>query len=83
MALHYEGFGEAIEWVKQQTDIDVLLNYIDGLYGRDNIEDEADLDEVRGEAINQCREEFTDKSSKEYSLVEFHLKLYQAETRRG
>lgn len=78
MSLYREGFGEAYAWVKQETDISALLDYIDALYGRDNIEDESDFDEVRNEALEQCRKEFMDTSSNEYSLVEFHVKLHQA-----
>lgn len=78
MSLYYEGFNDSFEWVKQQTDIDELLQYIDGLQGRDQIDDESDFEQVRAEAIRQCKEEFTDKSSNEYSLVQFHVKLYQA-----
>lgn len=81
MTLYYAGFNEALDWVKKQTDIEELLNYIDTLYGRDNIEDVSDFDEVFGEAIRQCRESFTDKSSNEYSLAQFHVKLYQANQR--
>ena len=74
MSLYREGYAQALQWVKEQTDVNKLLWYIDGLQGRDNIEDEDDLEEVRSEAIEQCRQEFLDTSSSEYSQVQFYLK---------
>lgn len=65
MAYYYEGYWKARE-VLLDADLETLLLHIDTLYGRDNIEDESDIEEVRREALRQCKEDFTDTSSEEY-----------------
>lgn len=78
MSLYYPGYAEARQWVLAQTDLGELLNYIDGLQGRGNLENATDLGEVKSEALRQCKEEFTDKSSPEYEQVEFWVGVYNA-----
>lgn len=78
MGLYYEGFRKAQQEI-QNADLNELLRHIDGLYGRDNIEDESDIKEVRTEALRQCKEDFTDKASPEYSMVGFYNDLLKAQ----
>ena len=70
MSLYFPGIEKAIEAVNQMTE-DELLNHIDGLYGRDNLPGNYTLDELRHEAIIQTKEDFTDKTSREYELAQF------------
>jgi len=75
MSMYYQGFNEAYQWVKDQAEVSPLLDYIDALYGRDNLDDQSDLDQVKAEALRQCKEDFTDKDSPEYERLQFHLKV--------
>jgi len=65
MAYYYEGYQEARKALLD-ADLETLLQHVDTLYGRDNIEDESDIEEVRREALRQCQKDFTDTSSEEY-----------------
>ena len=55
-----------------------LLDYIDGLYGRDNLSEDFTFEELQREALMQCKKDFTDTSSNEYKQVQFYIKLYGA-----
>jgi len=77
MALYYEGYSDAISSVRA-AEIPELLRHLDGLYGRDNVKDINNIEEVRREALRQVKEEFTDKSSEEYETVSFWQKVMNA-----
>jgi len=77
MRYFYEGYNQARQKF-QTADLDECLSLIDDLYGRDQIEDESNLEEVREEALRQLKEEFTDKSSHEYEQVQFWTKVVRA-----
>jgi hypothetical protein len=49
---HYEGYSEALEAAKKQTIEDDLIS-IDSLFGRDDIEDEENPEEVKKELLRQ------------------------------
>ena len=82
MALYHPGLSEAIG-VLMTADLDRLLDQIDSLFGRDNLQYGATLEEVRAEAIRQTREEFTDRSSPEYEKREFYVNLFKLQHRLG
>ena len=77
MALYYEGYSEAISNVRA-AEMPDLLRHLDGLYGRDNVKDINDIEEVRREALRQMKEDFTDKDSEEYKTVSFWQKVINA-----
>ena len=77
MSMYYEGYTEARAAVAAMTEQEIL-NYLDALYGRDNLPENFTTDDLRMEAYEQCRQEFTDTSSKEYEIVEFYTKLHKA-----
>jgi hypothetical protein len=77
MGLYHPGYDNARKRVLE-GDLDYCLSVCDDLQGRGNIEDEDDLDEVRGEALDQLREEFTDKTSSTYEQVQFWGKVHKA-----
>jgi hypothetical protein len=56
-SLYHPGYGTAREKVLRMT-LDQLLEYIDALWGRDNLRYGATEDEVRAEALSQCDREF-------------------------
>jgi hypothetical protein len=58
--------------------LDELLGIIDSLYGRDNLKFGASLEDVRKEALDQIKREFTDTDSKEYQDSSFWVGLSQA-----
>lgn len=77
MPLYYEGFYEARQSIFNM-DREDLLDYIDGLYGRDNLSEGFTFEELQREALMQCKKDFTDTSSNEYEQVQFYIKLYGA-----
>lgn len=79
MSMYYEGYQKAREVVEAMSH-EKRLQYIDDLFGRDNLEDESDEEAVRYEALDQCRREFTDESSKEYRDVQFWVGLAKLES---
>lgn len=79
MAMYYEGYSEARKTLLD-ADLKTLLQHIDTLYGRGNI-DESDIEEVRREALRQCQEDFTDKSSESYKKVSFWTNVIRASER--
>ena len=78
MGLYFEGFDKARQEIFKMSEIQ-LLDYIDGMWGRDNLEPGFSLEQLRNEALSQCKKDFTDTSSDEYSQVEFYKKLYNFE----
>ena len=85
MAYYYEGYSEARRSL-ESADLKDLLQFIDAIFGRDDIEDENDIEEVRREALRQCKEEFTDRSSSEFSTrlladVNFWTSVIKADKR--
>jgi len=65
----------------QTAPLGECLSLIDDLFGRDNLDDESDLDEVRAEALRQLREEFTDRESEEFERADFWTKVVLAQQR--
>lgn len=78
MAYHYEGYSEAVQSVMKMSEPE-LLRYLDDLYGRDRLPENASLEEIRAEALRQCDEEFTDTQSHEYEQVQFWTKVVKAD----
>lgn len=79
MAYYHEGYNEARAWVMDdaRTEAD-LLTSLDTLYGRDNLPEGYTLEELRMEALDQTRRDFTDYSSPEYEQVQFWSKVHKA-----
>lgn len=77
MSMYYEGYNKARDAVAAMDESE-LLDYLDDLYGRDNLSENFTLDDLRLEAYSQCRKDFTDVSSKEYEIVSFYKKLHAA-----
>jgi hypothetical protein len=77
MTMYFEGYDKAREAVSKMDEAD-LLAQIDGLFGRDNLPENYTLEDLRIEAQEQTRRDFTDTSSKEFELVEFYTKLSKA-----
>lgn len=75
--MYYSGYSEARQQIACM-DLDELLAYLDTLYGRENLKYGDGVEAVRTEALEQCRREFTDTSSREYEQVQFYTKLNQA-----
>ena len=75
--MYYEGYGKARKEVSGMSEAD-LLTHIDTLYGRDNLPENYTLEELRIEALDQCRRDFTDTSSREFETVEFYKRLHKA-----
>ncbi len=77
---HYPGYAESREKVKAYTDKQ-LLDLLDALYGRDNLEYGATHEDLLAEALRQHDEEWTDTASEEYKRAEFwrkHARLMRA-----
>lgn len=70
---HYPGYSESREKVQRYTDAQ-LLDLMDALYGRDNLQYGATHDDLLAEALRQHDEEWTDKQSREYERAEFWRK---------
>lgn len=77
MPMYYEGYSEAREEIKKMSEDD-LLGYLDDMYGRDNLPEDYTVEDLRLEALSQCKRDFTDTSSNEYDLVIFYSKLHRA-----
>ena len=77
MPMYYEGYEKAKNEVLQM-DEESLLAQIDALFGRDNLPCNYSLEELRREALEQTRRDWTDTSSREYELVDFYTKLHAA-----
>ena len=77
MSMYHEGYSKAREEVSNMSESE-LLEYIDGMYGTDNLPLDYTFDDLRTEALDQCRRDFTDTSSKEYEQVQFYTKLHKA-----
>lgn len=78
MPLHYPDYLEAMRNVRDMTTENDLLGVLDTLYGRDNLEYGASIEDLRAEALRQTEREFTDTSSEEYSRREFYIGLGKA-----
>jgi len=75
--MYFEGYDKAKAEVAKMDEA-ALLEQIDTLFGRDNLPENYTLEELRAEAQDQTRRDFTDTSSKEYEMVEFYTKLHKA-----
>jgi len=76
--MYYEGHNKAQKNLLKMS-INDLLEVIDGLYGRDNIEDEKDKKEVLAEAQRQVRKDFTNIESSTYKSVSFWTSVISAQ----
>jgi hypothetical protein len=77
MALFHEGYAEARAAIAEMNEAD-LLAQIDALFGRDNLPENYTIEELRLEAYDQTRREFTDTTSREFELVDFYTRLHRA-----
>lgn len=79
MAYYHEGYNEARAWVMspERTE-EELLGVLDTLYGRDGLPEDYTLEELRLQALEQTRQDFTDYSSKEYELAQFWGAVHKA-----
>lgn len=77
MAMYFEGYAEARREVQKMNE-QKLLDYIDSLFGRENLPESFTLEQLRNEALAQCRREFTDTTSAEYETVDFYTRLHAA-----
>lgn len=80
MALFYEGYDQAIAEL-QAMDEQELFDKLDTLYGRDNLPDHADMEDLRREAERQVREDFTDHSDPRHQEIDFWRKVMNAMVR--
>ena len=64
MSMYYPGYQQARDAIAVMSE-DELLDQLDALYGRDHLPENYTLEELRLEAYEQCRRDFTDTSSKE------------------
>lgn len=81
MSMYFEGYREARQEVSEMSEAD-LLEYIDGLYGRKNLPEDYTADDLRREALEQCKSDFTDYSSEEYERTQFYIGLAQAMSKK-
>jgi hypothetical protein len=79
MGLYHPGVNDAVARVEKMSRAE-LLAHIDRLYGRDNLRFEATDDDIRAEAIEQTRRDFTNCSDPGWEMVEF-FKRYHANHR--
>lgn len=77
MSMYYPGYREAQATVARMNEQE-LLAQLDALYGRDNLPENYTIDELRIEAYEQVKRDFTDTSSKEYQDVQFWTKVHKA-----
>lgn len=77
MTMYFEGYDKAREAVSKMDESD-LLAQIDALFGRDNLPENYTLEDLRSEAQEQTRRDFTDTFSKEYEIVDFYTRLHKA-----
>ncbi len=60
----HPGYHEAREKVQKMSK-DELLKYIDSLYGRENLPDDYDENDIKKEALEQCKKDFQTKEGKQ------------------
>ena len=82
MSMYFEGHDQA-QKALLEMDEKALLDVLDGLYGRDNLSDEPDLDELRQEASSQVRRDFTNPEDTTTETVEFWTKVMEAARNSG
>lgn len=82
MPYFYPGYTESRNKVQKYTD-NQLLDLLDALYGRDNLEPNYTHEELLSEALQQHKEEWTDKKSSEYNQAQFWIKLNRAYRRNA
>lgn len=79
MAYYHEGYNDARAWVMDDARTEAeLLASLDTLYGRDNLPEDYTLEELRMEALDQTRQDFTDYNSREYEQAQFWVKVHEA-----
>jgi hypothetical protein len=74
MSLYHPGLFAALAAV-DRMDREQCLRQIDALYGRDEIDEDATLDELRFEASRQTRLEFRNNASPDWEIVDLHVKI--------
>lgn len=77
MGMYFEGYEKAREAILAMNE-EELLQYLDAMFGRKNLPDDCTIEDIRYEALEQCRRDFTDTSSDEYQLVDFCKRLNAA-----
>jgi hypothetical protein len=77
MTMYYEGYEEAKKEILGMSEQD-LYDYIGGIFGCDNLPENPTRDELVNEALRQCRLDYTDTQSNEYSLASFYKSLARA-----
>ena len=77
MSMYFPGYREAMDAVAKMT-ADELLAQLDALYGRDNLPEGYSIDQLRLEAYEQVKRDFTDTSSEEYQTAQFWTKVSKA-----
>jgi len=82
MAMYFEGHDQA-QKALLEMDEDSLLDVLDGLYGRDNLSDDPDLEELRQEASRQVRRDFTNPDCSTAENIEFWTKVMEAARNSG
>jgi len=82
MAMYFEGYMKAVDIVLHMSK-EELLSHIDGLYGRNNLSRDYSLDELRREALEQTRRDWTDTSSPEYADAQLLAKIAARNRRLG
>jgi hypothetical protein len=82
MVMYFEGHNQA-QKALQEMDEQSLLEVLDGLYGRDNLSEEYDLDELRQEASRQVRRDFTNPDCSTDENIEFWTKVMEATRNSG
>lgn len=80
MALYYEGYDQAIAAL-QAMDEQELYEVLDTLYGRDDLPDDPEMEDLRREAERQVREDFTDRSDPKHQEISFWCKIAEAMAR--
>ena len=77
MSIYFPGYQADREKVMKMDD-DQLLKLIDDLYGRKNLSFGATHDDILAEALEQHKEEWTNKGSEEYERTQFYIGLAKA-----
>lgn len=80
MALYYEGYDQAVVALQTMNEQE-LYEVLDTLYGRDQLPDDPDIEDLRREAGRQVREDFTDHSDPKHQEIEFWCKIMNAMVR--
>jgi len=60
-----------------------MLVHIDALYGRENIDDELDIEQVRAELVSQLKREFRVANAKVCPDENFWIKVIREQERMG